>query len=314
MAELPHMPIATDALLADAGDLPNDLFGAYCRLLFRWWREGAQPEPNERRLARWARTDADGFDELSEFLTRTDDGWTQKRLMATHATQLTKRDDARTAVNLRWHEAGKHEGAPRADCPACADELRSKCAGNTVVSDTPYDRMAVVSTDAIPTMNHEPLSTSKEVGEAAPGGDGASAGGGVVAIPVRKPAHPYADPNATFDQFWSDYPHRTSASGKTRSRGSRKLALNEWRKLKPEQRLAAHRDLPRYRLAAGKMPLDGENYLAQQTWNDIEDIPASATVMPRDGPPGERRKHRAEEARENAVADMRRKIEAAGVE
>lgn len=102
MAELPHMPISTDALLSDAGDLPNVLFGAYCRLLFRWWRERAMPEPNEKRLARWAGLTTAEFEDLKEFLTLTDAGWTQKRLFETYAKVLAKSEQAKDASASRW--------------------------------------------------------------------------------------------------------------------------------------------------------------------------------------------------------------------
>lgn len=102
MAELPFMPVATDALLSDAGDLPNELFGAYCRLLFRWWREGAKPEKDERRLARWAGLKTADLDDLKEFLTLTDEGWIQKRLVETFAKAKAKSQKAKDAAARRW--------------------------------------------------------------------------------------------------------------------------------------------------------------------------------------------------------------------
>ena len=98
MADLPTMPLYTDALLSDAGDLPNQLFGAYVRLLCRWWREGALPEPNEKRLARWAGLTSAEFDDLKEFLTETDRGWAQRKLFETFARQLEKSIKAKNAA------------------------------------------------------------------------------------------------------------------------------------------------------------------------------------------------------------------------
>ena len=118
MAELPFMPVATDALLADVGDLPNELFGAYCRLLFRWWREGAKPEKSGKRLARWSGLSHNDFEELLEFLTETEDGWVQKRLLETFQKSELKSKKAREAAHKRWHGDGD------------ADAVITQCEGN----------------------------------------------------------------------------------------------------------------------------------------------------------------------------------------
>lgn len=109
MAELPTMPLYTDALLSDAGDLPNALFGAYVRLLCRWWREGANPEKNEKRLARWAGLSSADFEDLKEFLTETENGWIQKKLHETFSAQREKSEKARASANARWGNANAQE-------------------------------------------------------------------------------------------------------------------------------------------------------------------------------------------------------------
>jgi uncharacterized protein YdaU (DUF1376 family) len=38
MAELPHLPIHTDALIADTTHMTAEVFGAYVRLLMAMWR------------------------------------------------------------------------------------------------------------------------------------------------------------------------------------------------------------------------------------------------------------------------------------
>ena len=154
MADLPYMPLATDAILADAGDLPNYLFGAYMRLLIRWWRDGAAPELNEKRLARWAGAPPDEFDQLKEFLTLTNEGWIQKRLAETYAEQMQKHRDAQKAIHIRWHKAGKHNDQPNVDCPLCAENDGV----DTHEVTTKEDRNTSVYTDVLPTMNHEPYS------------------------------------------------------------------------------------------------------------------------------------------------------------
>ncbi len=42
MADLPILPLKTDALLADTGHLSAEEFGAYCRILFTMWRHDAR--------------------------------------------------------------------------------------------------------------------------------------------------------------------------------------------------------------------------------------------------------------------------------
>lgn len=144
MAELPFLPIATDALLADAGDLPNELFGAYCRLLFRWWREGAQPEQNEKRLARWAGLSSDDFDDLKEFLTETDDGWIQKRLAETFAKIQRKSAKAKEAAAKRW-ECERNADASENEC-----ERISERNANHNQSSLSKDKQIISGEDAPP--------------------------------------------------------------------------------------------------------------------------------------------------------------------
>lgn len=140
MADLPTMPLYTDALLSDAGDLPNALFGAYVRLLCRWWREGALPEPNEKRLARWSGLTSAEFDDLKEFLTETHAGWTQKKLFETFARQLEKSIKAKNAAKA------KH--------------------GSADAGDIMSERIAAAYAARMPSMNHEPFSISKDIGSA----------------------------------------------------------------------------------------------------------------------------------------------------
>jgi len=51
MAELPIMPVKTDALLADTTHMSAEEFGAYCRLLFVMWRHGGKLKDDDAELA-----------------------------------------------------------------------------------------------------------------------------------------------------------------------------------------------------------------------------------------------------------------------
>jgi uncharacterized protein YdaU (DUF1376 family) len=123
MAELPFMPIKIPDLLSDVGDLPNALFGAYVRLLFKWWVDGALPEKNEKRLARWAGLSSADFDDLKEFLVHTESGWIQKRLMRTYAEQMTKSIKASNSANARHGKADAQDKVNERIAKAYADRL-----------------------------------------------------------------------------------------------------------------------------------------------------------------------------------------------
>jgi uncharacterized protein YdaU (DUF1376 family) len=51
MAELPILPIKTDALLADTMHLSAEEFGVYCRLLFVMWRQRGRLIEDDSELA-----------------------------------------------------------------------------------------------------------------------------------------------------------------------------------------------------------------------------------------------------------------------
>ena len=54
MAELPFMPVATDALIADTAHMSAAEFGAYMRILIAMWRNGGWLPDDEQALRRIA--------------------------------------------------------------------------------------------------------------------------------------------------------------------------------------------------------------------------------------------------------------------
>lgn len=54
MAELPALPLYTDALLADTSHMSAEAFGAYLRILVVMWRHGGRLADDDRELARIA--------------------------------------------------------------------------------------------------------------------------------------------------------------------------------------------------------------------------------------------------------------------
>lgn len=51
MAELPVLPLKTDAILADTTHMSPEEFGAYCRLLFVMWRHGGTLKDDDSEFA-----------------------------------------------------------------------------------------------------------------------------------------------------------------------------------------------------------------------------------------------------------------------
>lgn len=246
MADLPTMPLYTDALLSDAGDLPNQLFGAYVRLLCRWWREGALPEANEKRLARWAGLTSGEFDDLKEFLIETDVGWTQKKLFETFARQLEKSIKAKNAANM------KHG---RADA---GDNMSARIAAAYAARQIPQQ----------PSMNHEPFSISKDIGSAA----GAASAAGAGAKTGLKGQDDFEK------KFWVLYPRRCQAAGGL-TRGSKIRARKEWTQMAASLRKAALAGLDAYARDhpdRSKGVADAERYLRDQRWRDGEDAQEGA--------------------------------------
>ncbi|MEL6364287.1 MAG: hypothetical protein AAFR11_05555 [Pseudomonadota bacterium] len=143
MADLPIMPLYTDALLADCAYLPNEAFGGYVRLLAMWWRAGAKPL-SETKLRAYSGLADDMLDLVKDHLTQTEEGWTQKKLFAEYQRKIEKSQKARASAKSRWK--------PPEECETDANAMRSEC-----------DRMPNAPPNAMLTMNHEPVLESTDV-------------------------------------------------------------------------------------------------------------------------------------------------------
>jgi len=110
MAELPILPLKTDALLADTSHMSAAEFGAYCRILFVMWRHGARLPDNEEELARIAGVPLSRWKKMAEKvrrpLTVAGGVLSQKRLTDTWLRVHEVRKKRALAAETRWSAKG----------------------------------------------------------------------------------------------------------------------------------------------------------------------------------------------------------------
>ena len=106
MAELPVLPLKTDALIADTTHMSAEEMGVYVRLLVAMWRHGAQLPDTPRELARIGGVTLRRWNQISERVMRpmTVGGGrvTQKRLSSTWLEVQKLREVRVTAAVKRW--------------------------------------------------------------------------------------------------------------------------------------------------------------------------------------------------------------------
>jgi uncharacterized protein YdaU (DUF1376 family) len=112
MAELPIMPVKTDALIADTSHMSPEEFGAYMRLLCAMWRHGGRITEDPEELARIAGVTLKQWAKIAERVLRpmTAGGGilTQKRLTTTWMDVQTIRQKRSASANKRWGNGGAH--------------------------------------------------------------------------------------------------------------------------------------------------------------------------------------------------------------
>jgi len=106
MAELPVLPIATDALIADTTHMSAEAFGAYVRILVAMWRQGGALDDDDTELARIAGVSSRRWLALREVVLRpvtvTDGVLTQRRLSETWNDVQRIRVKRVAASQERW--------------------------------------------------------------------------------------------------------------------------------------------------------------------------------------------------------------------
>lgn len=106
MAELPVLPLKTDALLADTTHMSAEEFGAYVRILLAMWRHGAKLPDDPVELSRIAGVTPKRWSAISERVCRpmvSGGGFlSQKRLTTTWFEVQELRTKRAEAANRRW--------------------------------------------------------------------------------------------------------------------------------------------------------------------------------------------------------------------
>lgn len=106
MAELPIMPLKTDALLADTMHMSAEEFGVYCRLLFVMWRHGGKLRDDDSEMAAIAGVTGKRWLSIKEKVMRPMTALgglvSQKRLTDTWMDVQELRRKRALASNTRW--------------------------------------------------------------------------------------------------------------------------------------------------------------------------------------------------------------------
>lgn len=154
MAELPVLPLKTDALLADTTHMSPEEFGVYCRLLFVMWRQGARLVDDDTELATIGGVPLARWRKIKEKVMRpmTVGGGmvSQKRLTDTWMNVQEVRRKRAGAADRRWGNK------PRADAMQMHNQMECRSNANqipkvinTSLEDRPSDASGM-QTDARP--------------------------------------------------------------------------------------------------------------------------------------------------------------------
>lgn len=136
MAELPILPIKTDAILADTGHLSAEEMGAYCRILFTMWRHGARLPNDPVELARIAGISPRKWSTIGARVMRLlivgTTEISQKRLTATWLEVQEVRAKKAEAAGARWRNHRTSKNKENSD--ASALQMDSTCNANQIKS------------------------------------------------------------------------------------------------------------------------------------------------------------------------------------
>ena len=112
MAELPILPLKTDALIADTSHMSAEEFGVYVRLLIAMWRHGARLPDTPLELARIGGISLRRWNQISERVLRpmtVGNGiLAQKRLTSVWLEVQSMRAKKTVASLKRWRKSDAH--------------------------------------------------------------------------------------------------------------------------------------------------------------------------------------------------------------
>lgn len=120
MAELPVLPVTTDAFLADTSHMSAEAVGAYTRILFVMWRHGGRLADDDRELARIAGLSLFRWRQVADVvrrcLTVAGGQVSQKRLTATWLSVRERRrvaaENGERGAAVRWGDRGPGGNEP----------------------------------------------------------------------------------------------------------------------------------------------------------------------------------------------------------
>lgn len=155
MAELPVMPVATDALLGDTSHLSAAEFGAYMRILVSMWRAGGALPDDDARLARIAGMSLRQWQKAAPvvraFLSPCERGVTQKRLLKEWLRVSEKSRAASRAAQAKWL---KHINS--GDANAYANAMRTQCNPNPNPNPYPEEKGYTAATPVLEAAREAP--------------------------------------------------------------------------------------------------------------------------------------------------------------
>lgn len=147
MAELPIMPVKTDALLADTHNMSAEEFGAYCRLLFTMWRQGGRLNEDVIELARISGLTLRRWRKISNrvmrLMTVVDGVVTQKRLSSTWLDVQEVRKKRAVASNKRWSK--RNANGMHLDSTSTPLGVQVESIGNANQNQTKKDTLSSVT-------------------------------------------------------------------------------------------------------------------------------------------------------------------------
>lgn len=245
MAEFPHMPLATDAYLADTLHLDAQQHGAYLMLLIVAWRTRGVPSlPNDDKvLARYAKVDPRTWQRIKPTIMAfwelgPDGRWTQKKQLLVRAAAHKRAEAARDKAAKRWH----------------AKSLENNEDDDAEAMPKPYHGDATITNSTI-VEKKEPNGSLSET----------------AVSDLPKPSRKRIAYPEDFDAAWQAYP--------TTPNMSKAEALPEWKRLTPGERATVLPSISGYhaflKANPNHPPIHFCRYLSKRRFEGFASVPVA---------------------------------------